>query len=354
MALQATETLAGRSLYFWRIFQVSFFMIGLGIFLALIFFPTIGIHAFWNVLIPVAPALLVIAAGLWRNICPMASIALSPRHTGFSKRRRLKVAWQGRLNLMGVILLLLIVPLRHVVLDTNGPATAIALGLLAVTAFLMGRYFDWKSGWCSGLCPVLPVEKLYGAKVVRPMPNAHCGHCHNCVIPCPDSKAKAHPLMEKKTRPHRWAGYLVAGGFPGFIWGWFHVADYHGMEGWNHLLSAYGIPFLGLAVSLSVFMLLKRILPAKREGLLINISALASVACYYWYRLPALIGFGLFPGDGMLVDLSSVIPVWIPILIQLVITLFFTWWLLFRPKAEFGWTVRPPYQRKMKAAKSMR
>ena len=37
----------------------------LGIFFSLIFFPKIGIHAFWNVLIPIAPALVVVAVGLW-------------------------------------------------------------------------------------------------------------------------------------------------------------------------------------------------------------------------------------------------------------------------------------------------
>ena len=154
--------------------------------------------------------------------------------------------------------------------------------------------------------------------------------------------------MEQKTKPHRLAAYLVAGGFPGFIWGWFHVPDYHGMEGWNHLLPAYGFPFLGLVVSLGAFLLLKRILPAEREGLLINTFAMFSVNCYYWYRLPALIGFGLFPGDGMLVDLTNVFPVWAPVLIQLSTVLFFAWWLLLRPQAQFGWTIRPPYHKKVK------
>ena len=38
-------------------------------------------------------------------------------------------SWHGSVALIGVGLLLLIVPLRHVVLDTNGPATALTIGV---------------------------------------------------------------------------------------------------------------------------------------------------------------------------------------------------------------------------------
>ncbi len=52
----------------WRLVQVAVWAIGLAILVLLFVAPTIGLHAFWDVLIPVAPALLVIApGGAWRS-----------------------------------------------------------------------------------------------------------------------------------------------------------------------------------------------------------------------------------------------------------------------------------------------
>ncbi len=342
--LQAEQKLKASSVKIWRIVQTLVWLIGVGILVALLFFPKIGIHAFWNVLIPVAPVLLVLAVGLWRNVCPLASTALFPRHVGISKKKKLSVAQQGRLNLIGVIVLLLVVPLRHVILDTNGPATATAIIGLVVVAVIMGMFYDWKSGWCSGLCPIHPVEKLYGMNVAVSLPNAHCDECRQCVTPCPDSTPNMHPLEEKKTVFHRLAGTIMIGGFAGFIWGWYQVPDYHGSEGWQHLVEAYSLPFLGFAVTLVLFLALSRILPEKNEGILIRIFAAAAVSCYYWYRLPALFGFGPFPGDGMLVDLSDTLPAWWPIISNIVTTLFFVWWLVIRKQVERNWAIRPPYQ----------
>lgn len=338
--------LTGNSLLIWRCLQVVIWLIGFGIFLMLIFFPKIGIHAFWNVLIPLAPALFVVATGFWRNVCPLASFALFPRHLGISKKKRLTLKWQGRLHLMGIILLFSIVPLRHVVFDTSGVATAIALFALSSLAFVMGLVFEWKSGWCSGLCPVHPVEKMYGSSVTLKFPNAHCNSCGNCSIPCPDSISANHPLNEARKPINRFAGMLIVGGLPGFIFGWFHVPDFYNGEGWNHLASAYGLPFAGLVLSLGLFYFLYQILPAKRTTLLVKIFATAAVIIYYWYRLPALFGWGLFPGDGMLVNLSSQLPNWTPIAFQLVSLLFFGWWILIRKEVEHSWLQRPPFFKK--------
>jgi len=201
--LQSTTTLSGSNLNIWRIIQILIWFAGFGILAALLFFPEIGIHAFWNVLIPIAPVLFVLAAGLWRNICPLASTALISRHMGWSKTKKISIEWQGGLNFIGLCLLLLVVPLRHVILDTNGVATALTIIPLVLIAVIAGSLLDWKSGWCSGLCPVHPVEKLYGSKVLISPPNAHCALCQKCVTPCPDSTPGIQPLTSKKTLFHR-------------------------------------------------------------------------------------------------------------------------------------------------------
>jgi hypothetical protein len=156
------DQLSPRSILIWRIVQTLVWLVGVFILFNLIVYPTIGLHLFWNVLIPVAPALLVVAVGVWRNICPLASTALFPRHMGVSKRKKLTITQVGKLNLIAVIALFIIVPLRHAIFDMNGMATAILIISIAGVAVIAGLFFEWKSGWCSGLCPIHPVEKLYG------------------------------------------------------------------------------------------------------------------------------------------------------------------------------------------------
>ena len=312
--------------------------------------PVIGIHSFWNVLIPIAPALFVVSAGLWRNVCPLASVSLISRHFGLAKNNRLKVKQHWWFQLISIILLLLIVPLRHTIFDTNGPATALVIGLLAFVAIYLSFRYDMKSAWCSGLCPIHPVEKLYGRKSMFELSNAHCKSCVNCVSNCPDSTIAVNPITKKKKKINQnIAGTLIVGGFPGYIWGWFHVPDYYNNEGWYHLISTYTFPLVAMGFSLILFLFLKNIISKKNQTLLIDLFATASVSIYYWYRLPALMGFGIFPADGMLVDLSQSLPIWFPVILQISTTVFFIWWMIFNKKARSSWVIRPAYEKRKRS-----
>ena len=303
----------------------------------------IGIHAFWNVLIPAAPALAAFAPGLWRNICPLASTALFAKHVGWSRGRRISRPWQGRFQLIGVVALLVIVPLRHVTLDTSGPATALAIVLIALAAVLVGFLTDCKSGWCSGLCPVHPVEKLYGSNPAVRLPNAHCAECIQCVAPCPDSTPDVFSRGKVLPKAGRLARVLLVGGFVGFVWGWFQVPDYRGAEGWNHLGQAYGWPFAGFAATLAVYCILSRSLPERHEKVLVRCFAAAAIGCYYWYRLPMLFGFGPHPGDGMLVDLTGALPDWLVYACRASTTLVFASWIVAKPGKRQSWAARPAF-----------
>jgi hypothetical protein len=335
--------LTPRAVRRWRGVQVAVWLVGAGIFAALLFAPRVGLHAFWNVLIPVAPALLAFAPGLWRDICPLASTALLPRHLGWSARRRMPQTWQDRLLLVGTVVLLLVVPLRHVVLNLDGPATALAIGAMAVVAVTMGFAFEWKSGWCSSLCPVHPVERLYGQEAGVTLPNAHCDRCHRCTTPCPDSTPAIHPLTAAGSGARRAAGVLLVGGFAGYIVGWFLVPDRFASEGWAHMGSAFGLPILGLAISLVLFLGLRRWLGPTRERVLVLAFAAAAIAAYYAFRLPMLFGFGPHPGDGMLVDLRGALPDWAPWASRLATTALFGWWFLGRARVRRSWERRPAF-----------
>ncbi len=336
------------SLRWWRLAQSLVWLVGAWILLSLWLWPQVGIHAFWDVLIPVAPALLVFGTGVWRNICPMSGNALILRHRGLSLRKKLDHTTQLKFQWIGFGLLLLIVPLRHVLLDTNGPATAAVILGLSLLAIWAGRNWEWKSAWCSGLCPVHPVEKLYGNENLVSVANTHCHACEECVEPCPDSTENFHLQHPQLSGEQRRLGTFVVGGFPGFIWGWFQQPDYSSNNGWDHLVEIYAWPFGAMLCSLILFLILRtagnsRINPERGPEQLTRIFGALGVACYYWYRLPMLFGFGLFPGDGMLVDLSTTLPSWFPIASQITTTCIFLWWMVLRSSKAKSWSIRPSY-----------
>jgi len=97
----------------WRDLQLALVLTGLAVVTALLFAPALGLNLFWNLIIPVAPAILVIIPGIWRNICPMATTGLLPRHFGLSKRKIVSEKLHTHFTMIGIIGLLLIVPRRH-------------------------------------------------------------------------------------------------------------------------------------------------------------------------------------------------------------------------------------------------
>lgn len=329
-----------RFLQAWRIAQVFVWLVGVFILTQLVFVPTTGIHLFWNVLIPVAPVLFVIATGLWRNLCPLASTALFSRHWSSAKRAPMTPAQTGKLQLIAVVSLLLLIPLRHALFNFDGPATAAFILALGVVAVVVSLSFEWKSAWCSGLCPVHPVEKLYGMNQGFSFSNAHCDTCRRCVVLCPDSTPNNHALSAQRTRTQEITGILMAGGFPGFIWGWFQVPDVAGISSLLQIGTLYAYPMAGLGFTMALFLILRNFM---RETMLVAIFAAAAVSCYYWFRLPALFGFGQFPEDGMLFDLTEVLPPWSMQALVIATTIFFFWWIVIRPRSRKSWVTRPPF-----------
>jgi hypothetical protein len=334
--------LSSRSVMIWRIIQATVWILGFSILYFLFFRPSLGLMLFWNILIPVAPALLVLATGIWRNICPLATTTLLPGHFGISSQKKLTAYQLGVLNLIGVIALYLIVPLRHAVFNVNGKATGALIVVMAATGVGMGFVFEWKSAWCSSLCPIHPVEQLYGQNVFFSVRNAHCRECVKCVVPCPDSTPNLHPGLSNRTIYRYLSGLLIIGGLPGFIWGWFQVPDDH-LFG---LVRVYIMPFAGLMLSLLAYIILVKIIRSKYERKLTAFFAAAAVSCYYWYRIPSLLGFGKFAKDGRLVDLSDTIPVWIVYAITITTSSFFFYWLVIRQPNKLRWAIRPNYASK--------
>lgn len=329
-------------LQYWRLAQVTLLALGGVLVLLLFVLPDLGIDLMWNVLIPAAPAVVVIIPGVWRNICPMATTGLLPRHFGRSKKKVMPQELRSKLVVASFIGLLAIVPLRHLFLNTSGPATGIMLILAAGTAIWLGFNYDWRSGWCSSLCPIHPVEKLYGSMPAITVPNVHCTECEKCVTPCPDSTHKMTPLVTNTDKTEKKIGLLLVGGFFGYVYGWYQVPDYTGSLTIMNWINAFAWPLGGFAISYMLFKFLMDNSSKSEQAVWIRLFSMFAVAAYYWYRIPMLFGFSELPNNGALIDLSDVLPIWFQTVSQIGTSAFFIWFMVVRDN-KLSWSTRPAY-----------
>src|SRR6185436_16477253 len=126
----------------WVTLQATMLLVGVVLVALLLFWPAVGIALMWNLLIPVAPALVTIAPGLWRNICPMATFHMLPQKLGIAQNLRMPDWGAAALALIGMTLLFVVVPMRRIGLNVDGPLTAIMLISAAVVASVMGCLFE--------------------------------------------------------------------------------------------------------------------------------------------------------------------------------------------------------------------
>jgi hypothetical protein len=139
------------------------------------------------------------------------------------------------------------------------------------------------------------------------------------------------------------SGLMIVGGLPGFIWGWFHVPDETAITTLSKFFSVYQMPLLGFAITFGIYGILALIVKPKYHQKLISIFAASGVSCYYWYRIPSLLGFGNFDNDGLLINLKNILPEWTIPVITITITFFFFYWLVIRKQNNKSWTIRPQF-----------
>jgi hypothetical protein len=315
----------------WRLIQAVAGLLGVAVVALLFVQPAVGLVVLWDVVIPIAPALVAIAPGVWRNVCPVGSISQLPRHFGISAQRKPSPVTQGRFALAGVLLLLSIIPLRHILFDLDGPATGALLIAAALLAAGLSAVFDGKSGWCAGICPVHQVEKLYGQGPAVTTLNAHCSACSKCVVACPDSTNARRLAPSLSTPARRAASFLLIGSFPGYVWGWFQVPDHSALPaGLGGLGAIYFFPLAGGLVTLALYALLVAAKSKHDRHVLDRAFAAAAISCYYWLRLPSLFG------------LSATLSPPLMLAVQCGVTAFWWWWLVQRRPRRRSWMIRPP------------
>jgi len=327
----------------WRVVQATVLVAGVAAVVTLMAWPKVGLSAIWDVLIPAAPALLVFAPGLWRNICPLGTVSQLARHLGRGLRLRATPKMRSSLAAASTALLLLLVPSRHVGLDDSGLVSAAALVALGMLALVAGYVFDGKSGWCSGLCPVHPVEQLYGTRPAVTFTNAHCVECVGCVPVCPDSTPAMSPLAQGVTKLQHALGLVLMGGFVGFVWGWYRVPAGGSADTFESWVEAYGWTWGAMSVSLAIFLVLRALAGSSARARLERLFVGAAVSTYYWYKLPALLGLG---GSGtVLIDLGTTLPSWSIWACRGLTTVVLLGWIVAAPDPAPGraWLHRGPY-----------
>lgn len=234
---------------------------------------------FWNALVPLLPAVFLVNVELWRNVCPLATlntVRAPDRGAHPLSKQAVRIA-----SVVGITTLLLCIPLRKVLLNGDGVATGVVLAAVGLMALASGLRFQNKAGFCNSVCPILPVERLYGSRPMVVVENARCTPCKGCTrsgcIDLGTERAMLQVLGESAAT-RRW-GLTPFGAFslafPGV------VAAFYLMPTTSPTLSASGLVAGGFAswAALSLIVVGGRFHPTPA---LVWVGGFAA-GLYYWF-----------------------------------------------------------------------
>lgn len=279
---QATES-ASR---LWRIAQALAVVATLLLVAGLVVRPEISLRVLWSLLIPLVPASLLISPVLWRNVCPLATLNLVADRVGFRKLSRRMLPTAG---LTGIVLLIVLVPARRFVFNTDGVLLAATIAVVALAALGLGFVFDAKAGFCNSVCPVLPVERLYGQAPMVTLGNPRCIPCTGCTVSGCVDLSPQHSIPATLGAARRSARWLLtsygvfAAAFPGFIVGYFTQDDV--------ALSAAGAVYQHVVMwalaSYVATAVLARVTGVRAGTAMVALAA-ASAGLYYWFAAASI------------------------------------------------------------------
>ena len=261
--------------------------------------PDLGLLIFWSLAVPALPLTFFVIPGLWRNLCPLASTNQLPRLFRFTLGLTAPKRVRESVFLAGVVLFLAFVLGRKFLFNHNGHATAILIAGALSGAFLGGVLFKGKSGWCSSICPLLPIQRLYGQTPYVTVANTHCRPCLGCAKNCYDFNPGVAYLADQYDDDRHYSGVrrLFAALFPGFVLAFYMVPSYPQAPA-SEILFQTG---LFMAVSVALFQTLDTLLKLSLNAL-ITVYAAAALNIYYWFAAPsmaaAIASLGLAPPHG--------------------------------------------------------
>jgi nitrite reductase (NADH) large subunit len=249
----------------------------------LIAWPTEGLKLWWGLLVPCLPLVWFLVPGFWRNVCPLAAVNQFPRRTGATFAITAPAWWKEYAPVFGMFALLTAVAARPFFFNTNAIATAALIGGAFVFAFIGGVVFKGKSGWCSSICPLLPVQRLYGQTPFVTIPNSHCRPCVGCTKNCYDFNPRVAWLADLHDEDQHWTAYRLffTGAFLGIVVAYFTLPP--DLPKWES--SAWFL--LAVILGVGSFYMLHTFLKVSVNKLT-AVYAASAISVFYWYASPIL------------------------------------------------------------------
>jgi nitrite reductase (NADH) large subunit len=285
----------------WQVLRILTLLVTLGFAALLALNPGVGLRLWWGLAIPILPAILVIAPGLWRQVCPMAFLNQIPRMAGRSRGRPLPGKWKDAAFLIAVAIFLACVAARSAILNHAGELVAAGIVAVLILAFVGGLVFAGRSGWCGTFCPLGPIQRSYGHAPLVVVPNGYCPTCVGCQKNCYDFNPRGAIFADLVDPDQRYAGQrrLFIGLLPGLIGAYFlqGPSQSHGHELYLAILLGSCCASAGLyAIATSYFPLSPHRVAA--------VFAAVALALFYWFAGPIVL-------DTLAYFLSFTAPEWL-------------------------------------------
>ena len=258
----------------WRGLRIASVLAALGVCAVLVAEPETGLELWWELLVPLLPLVWFVAPGLWRNVCPLAATNQIPRVLGFTRGRTAPAWFRTYAPLVGIAIFFAAVFARPTHFEDDGAATAALIGGALVVAFAGGFVLKGKSGWCSSLCPMLPVQRMYGQTPFADVPNSHCRPCLGCTKNCFDFNPKVAYLADLHDADRQWSTTrkLFTAAFPGLVIAFFTEQD-------------TAVMALAVGAAAGSFLALEALLPISTPKLAALYAATA-INLFYWWAAP--------------------------------------------------------------------
>ncbi|MCB0111006.1 MAG: FAD-dependent oxidoreductase, partial [Caldilineaceae bacterium] len=273
-------------------YGIRFLSVSFAISIAIVLFvrPAVGLTLFWRILIPLLPLLFFVAPGLWRNICPMAALNQTPRLFHFTRAWNAPRWFQRNGYLIAITLFVLLVASRKVIFNENGPALAILILCALASALVMGFLFKGKSGWCSSICPLLPVQRIYGQTPFVTVGHAHCEPCLGCTKNCYDLSPHHAYLADLYDEEPNFARFREAfvGFFPGFVLAFYLVPNPPAIAPWQVYGLLLGSGALTMGLLLFALTVAKALNAAQSSNKVTVLFGATALNLYYWFNAPTL------------------------------------------------------------------
>lgn len=280
----------------WAVAQAIVMVATLALIGALIAVPDVAMRLLWGLLVPLLPLSFLFGTGIWRSVCPLATLNMLPNR--WVGRRAVSAAGARLAGVAGIVLLALLVPARRFAFNTSGAAVSGLILAAGAGALLLGFVFEAKAGFCNAVCPVLPVERLYGQYPLLRTGNPRCPSCAACTPGTCIDLAPARSLVRAMGPPihdGRWARRPLgafAAAFPGFIVGYYTLVDVPLSEAAGVYAHVFGYAAASYFIVVS-FVGLARL----HSNVALPLLAAAAAALYYWFAAPAITRALVLPGS---------------------------------------------------------